>query len=489
MRLVPRTHAGQLALLLFIALLVAQGVAFVLFAGERARTARFAYQENILARTATLVRLLDEVPAATHDDVLDGASTRIVRFSRQAEPLTAQAGGAGEGFVARELGQALDMDPAEIRVAVEREDATPRWWRIGERGRLRLGDDDAPGAMAEHMARHMAGHMEDEHRERFGRRLRAGARHPVTWIRISVPLSDGGWLNVAAAPPPGPPPFGAAFLASLVLSVAAAGLVAFLVGRRIARPLGRLAETAEAFGRGEQVSPLAERGPDEMRRSARAFNEMRERIDRYVSDRSAMLAAVSHDLRTPITSLRLRAELVEDAEAREKLIETVAEMQAMTESVLAFLRSEAAHEETRSVDISALADSVVADLAELGLEVTMEDASPLPARCRPGEIRRALKNLIENAVRYGQRARVSVAAAGGEVRVRVEDDGPGIAPDEIGRVFEPFVRLDESRSRDTGGVGLGLSIARSILRAHGGEVTLANRPGGGLAATLSLPAA
>ena len=222
----------------------------------------------------------------------------------------------------------------------------------------------------------------------------------------------------------------------------------------------------------------------------RAFNLMRARLDRYVRDRTAMLAAVSHDLRTPITSLRLHAEFVEDAETKTKILAALDEMQRMTEDALAFIREDMQREETRTVDLPALVDSVAADLAELGHDIAVADSARVLAACRPAALRRALRNLLENAAGYGARATVRVEGDEcAEVRIVVEDEGPGIPETELERVFEPFVRLEASRSRDTGGTGLGLAIARSIVRGHGGDIALENREGGGLRATLALPGA
>ena len=202
-----------------------------------------------------------------------------------------------------------------------------------------------------------------------------------------------------------------------------------------------------------------------------------------------MLAAISHDLRTPITTLRLRAEFIEDPETRDKILETLDEMQQMTEATLAFLREDAAREDSRQVDLAALIQSLCDDLADAGREVAFAGAGRTPLVCRPVALKRALANLIENAVAYGARARVALEEGAAELRIVIDDDGPGIPPDRMEAVFEPFVRLEESRSRETGGVGLGLAIARSIARGHGGDVTLENRPEGGLRAILRLPKA
>jgi signal transduction histidine kinase len=200
-----------------------------------------------------------------------------------------------------------------------------------------------------------------------------------------------------------------------------------------------------------------------------------------------MLAAISHDLRTPITSLRLRAEFVEDEETRSRILDTLDEMQSMTEATLAFAREEAAEEETRTVDLAALVDSVVADLAELGHAVAFVGAERTLIACRRTALRRALRNLVDNAATYGKRAIVRLEQDPRELRVVIEDEGPGIPVPEKERVFEPFVRLEPSRSRETGGIGLGLAIARTIVRNHGGDIVLENRTDGGLRATVHLP--
>jgi signal transduction histidine kinase len=260
-----------------------------------------------------------------------------------------------------------------------------------------------------------------------------------------------------------------------------------IVIRRITKPMAQLAEAADRLGRGEEVEALAENGPSEVKRTTRAFNQMRERLQRFVQDRTRMLAAISHDLRTPITTLRLRAEMLDDEEDRSRILATLDEMEAMAEATLAFAREEAAREDTRAVDIAALVSSICDDLADLGQDVHWEDADKLPCRCRPMAYKRAVRNIIENAIRYGRTARVRLDRTPTAATIIVDDDGPGIAPDRIEDVFSPFVRLEESRSKDTGGVGLGLAIARSIIRGHGGDIELANRDGGGLRASIRIP--
>nr|WP_281379136.1 ATP-binding protein [Chthonobacter rhizosphaerae] len=259
--------------------------------------------------------------------------------------------------------------------------------------------------------------------------------------------------------------------------------------RRITRPLRDLARAADRMGRGETVDALPETGPEEVRRTVHAFNAMHDRVRRFVADRTRMLAAISHDLRTPLTSLRLRAEFVDDPDVRDRIVETVDEMSRMTEATLAFARDDALAEESHRTDLAALVTAVADDFADLGHPVTVTGPDKLELEVRPVSLRRAVRNLVENAVRYGACARLTVEATPTEALILVDDDGPGIPADRLEEVFEPFVRLEASRNQDTGGVGLGLSTARSIVRRHGGDLTLANREGGGLRATIRLPRA
>ena len=261
--------------------------------------------------------------------------------------------------------------------------------------------------------------------------------------------------------------------------------------RRITRPLADLRRAAERFGRGETPAELAERGPLDVRETVRAFNLMSARLQRYVQDRTLALAAISHDLRTPLTALRVRAEMIRRPETRTRMLATLDEMQDMVEATLQFAREEAEQEPPRAVDLSALVASVCEDLADTGADVRCEVPQRLIHRCSLTGVRRVLRNVVENAVRYGGSARVTLGDGATAVTIRVDDDGPGIDEADRERVFTPFFRAETSRSLDTGGVGLGLAIARSIVRRHGGDVRLgrtrenAARPG--LSVSITLP--
>ena len=308
----------------------------------------------------------------------------------------------------------------------------------------------------------------------------------VPTIRGGLP-AGGGWLNlVLAAPSPAPAAFGDGAVAST--SVMAVGIVAasVLLVRRLTGPLRRLAQAADRIGRGRSV-PIPQDGPEEVRRLAGALDAMQARITRLVDDRTQALAAVSHDLRTPITRLRLRAAFIDDAEAQERIEADLDEMEAMIAATLAYLQGEAEAEPEGLTDVAAMLSTLCHAAADAGGAVCYDGPAQLLARCRPTALRRAASNLIGNAVKYGEAARVRLAAAGDGLSIEVDDDGPGIPPGEMERVFEPFHRLEASRNRGTGGVGLGLTIARQAVEEQGGRLSLANREGGGLRASIRLP--
>jgi signal transduction histidine kinase len=273
----------------------------------------------------------------------------------------------------------------------------------------------------------------------------------------------------------------AATVATLVTSLGAA-----LVARRVVRPLSELTAAASVVARGGAAPRVDEKGPDDVRNAAIAFNKMTEKVTRTMESQRHLLSAVGHDLRTPITAMRINLEFVEDEELREGLQQNLDELQDLTEQVLAAARG-ASGETKRSVDLSALVESICADLDDLGEPVTWQNHAPAPVNCRPNEIRRAVRNLVENAVAYGSRADVQIANSSDGYDIVVDDEGPGIPEDERVRVFEPFVRLESSRNAATGGTGLGLTLAKAIAEGHGGQIVLENRAQGGLRARMHLP--
>jgi signal transduction histidine kinase len=307
---------------------------------------------------------------------------------------------------------------------------------------------------------------------------------------IAVRLVDGNWLNTRTQLPPVAPGWAVASLTAMAATALALIVMIVVLVRRVTRPLAGLAAAAESAGRGEVFTPLPEEGPSDVRDTISAFNRMQDRQQRFTADRIRMLAAISHDIRTPITSLRIRAEFIDDAALQAKILATLDEMQAMAEATLAFVREDTSDEAFVETDLEALAESVCADAVDLGKEAhfTPLEGGRLIANCQPFALRRALRNIVENALAYAGSATVHIERREAGVAIVVEDDGPGIAEADLPRVFEPFFRLEDSRNRQTGGMGLGMAIAQTILRAHGGDVCIANRPQGGLRVTLQLPA-
>lgn len=319
----------------------------------------------------------------------------------------------------------------------------------------------------------------------------AGAHGAGHLVMGSMQLPDGSWLNFSA------PVFHAPLRndghASLVsLSAMAVGivLVSTLVVGWLTRPLRRLAEAADSIGRDGPLTIVAmpEDGPREVRHAARAFNAMQGRIHQLVADRTLALAAVSHDLRTPITRMRLRAGFVEDAETQAKLDADLDEMEAMVSATLAYMRGGNEAEPRKRADLAAMLRTLVDDAADAGDRAGYTGPAHLELECRPVALKRAFANLVGNAIRHGGNAAVTLQP-GPPVVVTIADDGPGVPESECSRVFEPFHRIDGSRSRATGGVGLGLTIAKRAVEAEGGAILLRNRREGGLDAIVTLPAA
>jgi signal transduction histidine kinase len=302
----------------------------------------------------------------------------------------------------------------------------------------------------------------------------------------ALPLPDGSWLNFSAALFRPPAAEHATLLSTTAMGVGIL-LLGLLVVRLIGRPLRALSDAADRFGGPGPVVPVPEEGPREVRHAAQAFNRMQGRIDRLIADRTQALAAVSHDLRTPIARLRLRAGFVEDGEAARAIDADLDEMEAMIDSTLAYLRGETESEPRKQADVVAMVETLCDAAADAGADVVYAGPSQAKLVCSPVTLKRAFSNLIDNAVKYGGGARVSLDDHGRELLVRIEDDGPGIPEADMQMVFEPFRRLETSRNRGTGGSGLGLTIARRAVEQHGGTLLLSNRSGGGLLALVQLP--
>ena len=456
MRFVPDGMAGRLALLLALALLVANAVALALLSVERDQLGREAAVERAVERIVDAVPLIETLPPRGRERVLRRADSRFVN--------------------------------------------------VNVEGRARVG----PGAPDDAQAREVAARIADalEGREvradlRDGRRGDSAQWGPnARRLVLSIALAQGEWLNATLRAPPrrsrvsGP----AAILTVLGLSLAAVLTVALFYVRRLVRPLRALAAAARAAGRGDRTARVPEEGARELREAAGAFNDMQGRIARFDAERTRTLAAVGHDLRTPITSLRIRAEMLDD-NAREPIIRTLDEMRVMADGLVTFARGEGDGEASERIDLEPF-------LARLSNERGVAFVAGTPGSegkrtkaarrdeaqadgaitvvARPVALRRAIGNLIDNALRYAGSARVFLARNSSSAVITVEDEGPGIPPEHIEAMMDPFARGEASRSAETGGAGLGLAIARAILRSHGGTLELTNRAEGGLRASVTL---
>lgn len=447
LRLWPQSLVGQIILLVALALFVAQAINFALLLRERNRL-------TLMGQTAPAVyRVADALDNAGPRRGEPRDERRRARFvtgtpalEGQQRPDIAQR--------AATMFEDIGLPILTVRV-VERREVRP----IRRREMMRMRAEGEPA------------------RDRR-----------VNVLTLAAEYERGKWVVTQARSGERPPRFGGWLIGQTVILYVIVLLPLLWIGRRMARPMRQLTASAQQFARTGQADPVEERGPGDVRELTTAFNAMRARIFAMLDEKDRMLGAIGHDLRTPLASLRVRAESVEDESERARMSETIDEMNRMLEDILSLARAGRSTQAAQKVDLSALADAVVEDFLELGSPVEMAESDRAVANVRAQQIRRALRNLIENAVVYGERARVSVVQADGMIRLVVEDDGPGIAEDRMAEMMEPFTRLEGSRNRETGGAGLGLALVRAIMAEHGGQLRLANRAGGGLAATLELPA-
>lgn len=458
-RLWPAGIGGRVTLVLVAALLAVQAATAAVYWFDYRERHIEAQAAAIGDRVVRIVGLVEDMPAADRAGLiraLNSPGLRL-RFAASPQPLPPpperwRFAGAYEPVARRALAGLGDR-PLETRfLAPGRRDAA----------------DGFVGLAAER-----------------GGRDRGGWRGPALAIRVG--LRTGEWLLFRASmrPPRGSGLLAASFWLAPVLLLAV--VLSAWAARRMTRPLRRLAEAADRLGLDARAPPLEERGGRETRAAARAFNRMAGRIRALVDDRTTMLAAISHDLRTVATRLALRAEFIEDSEQRTRALADVEEMRAMLDATLSFARDDIAAEARVPVDLAALVRALVDDLADSGGAARYEGPDRLAMEARPAALRRAVANLLENALRYGGRADTRLEARDGAATVEIADRGPGIPPERREEVFRPFVRLEASRGRETGGIGLGLAIARAAARRHGGDIELRDREGGGLVARLTLP--
>jgi len=456
-RFLPKSLFGQTLFVLLAGLIISHAVGSWLYTFDREQAVRAIGGFAAAQRIANLSRLVQEAPREWRERIVVALSDQTFRVSLSAHPpvttVTSPDDAASDAikeFLAEQLPGVSGREP---RVVVSAPDGPPFGGFSPMMGR---------GPMM-----HGLGGFRD--------------------LQVAIPLPNGEWLSFATGLPVAGPAFSRQFLVSMaVMAIIILGVSIWVV-RRVTAPLSSLAVAAERLGRDVTAPALPETGTIETRRASRAFNEMQVRLRNLIENRTRLLAAISHDLRTPLTLLRLRVENVKDRQERDKMLATIAEMDSMIDATLKFSRDAAAAEPLRSADLASLVQSIIDDMRDAGLSVTMEPSQSLVCECRPAALKRALTNLIDNAVKFGRTAHIAINTTSSAIEITIDDEGPGIPEQELSRVFEPFYRLDESRSRDTGGIGLGLAIAQSIVQSHGGELILTNRPTRGVRASVRLP--
>lgn len=442
-RLIPRSLVGQMAVLLGAALMVAQLFNFALILNERQKLSLAQNQGPAITRFVTAAADVEQAVPEFKAAVVEDSSRRGARFSLDRLSLVGTAAERDERIEARlrdGLGEAA-VETTDLRATFSRE----------------------------------------------LRRTRNSPRQEVRVLVLSARQPNGLWLNARLPTPPADPWLTARLgAATLLLYLIVLG-VSLFIALRIARPLGDLARAADRFrGRGLPEAVVA-RGPADLRRAIEAFNAMNGRVVTLLDEKDRMLGAIGHDLRTPLASLRIRAESVEPEEERTRIIASIEQMAAILEDILVLARTGRAREEMRDMDLAALADSLVEEYRDLGRPVEMTGSPRVAASIQPNLMRRAIRNLIDNAVTYGGSAIVQVEERGGHAVIEVSDHGPGLSDDQLEAILDPFARADISRNRGTGGSGLGLAIARAVADGHDGELSLRNADGGGLIASLSIP--
>ena len=470
MRLLPRSLFGRLMLVLSAGLIVAQLLSATINLAERDRVLVRASGMQPAQRIADIVNLLDSLNPAERERIVAILNVPPMGVSLNRAPAaedSAVTGGLHAAMFSTVLRAALG-DERPVRVTMS---GTPPAWAPGAgRGR---GQGQGP------MGGPTGGPMAGPGMHRF-------APDGVSFL-VQARLQDGTWATFDTQVTPESANLPWRVLLTLAILLAAVLLLSYIAVRWVTRPPHLLAGAADGLGRDINRPPLPEGGPAEVGRAARAFNTMQTRLVGLIDARTRLLTAMSHDLKTPLTRMRLRAEMLEDDQLREKFEKDLVEMESMVTQTLEFMRGLSPREPAQLVDIMGLLESLQADNEAMGRAVRIDGRVARPWSGAPQLLRRCISNLVDNAVLYGKRAQIRIEEGSAELTLRVRDHGPGIPESEIAKVFEPFYRLESSRSRETGGTGLGLAVARNIAPAHRGDVHLRNHEDGGLEAILTLP--
>ena len=460
MRWLPQSLFGRLVLVLLGGLVLAQLATAYINLTERSQLLYRAGGVRLAERIADIGKLLDSLPLAERRKVVTVFNSAPLAISLDQPRLTADS-------EPQQTDMRLSMFTSVLHYALGPDMPAAIIRREGAPQRLQPNRPfAAPGMpMPSMMARTV----------------------DRAFFTVQITLRDGSWVTFDTLLSPQDTSIPARVALTLLILLGSVVVLSLVAVRWVTGPLSALASAADKLGADINQAPLAETGPLEVRRAARAFNTMQQRLSRFIADRTRILAAMSHDLKTPITRLRLRTEMLDDETLRGKFAKDLAEMESMVTQTLDFMRDASKIEAMQRIDVMALLESLQTDYQETGSAVAIQGTIAEPWRGRPNALKRCLTNLVDNAINYGARATLSLRDSAERIVIRVRDEGPGMPEDQLEKAFEPFFRGETSRNRETGGTGLGLGIARNIARAHGGELSLQNRPEGGLEATLTLP--
>ncbi|WNC72145.1 ATP-binding protein [Thalassotalea psychrophila] len=434
----PSGLTGRVALVLILALITVQLLSLPFYLRQQTSEATELYQHSTLQRINHIVKLFEQLNATQRRDLLPALNSPSLSMDAYYQLTQAESKATDEPSLAATLSTQLDRN---VIVKHAKQD----------------------GSMLLDM---------------FPSQQR---------IAIWVPLKDNSWLRFSTSSSLPSSGWIMHISAQIIMLCIAVIILAIVAARQLTRPIRTFAAAAERLGTDVNAEPIEEKGSTELRKATRAFNTMQQRLQSYVEDRTKMLAAISHDLRTSLTRLRLRTEFIEDEQQQRKAEHDLEDMEAMLASTLTFARDDAGQEKLVNLDLAKLIHTLCDDMEDLEKDVIYQGPEALTCLGRPTALKRAISNVIINAVNYGKKAKVTLSQDEENINIQVEDDGPGIPAEQIEKVFEPFVRLDQARNRSTGGTGLGLSITRSVIRSHGGDVTLKNHHKSGLVVTLALP--
>jgi len=462
-RFLPKTLTSQTILVLLIGLTVSHLFSMLIYSGDREEALAMLGGRNMAQRIANVAHLVADSPAEWQEKIVKNLNEPNFRVWITPESMLVPQESEGERVeTLRSYLKNQMHGPVINRIEIQFLESSEGVEPLADVG---------------------LGHWTHMQLMRF--------MHGIPFhhsLRISMEIGNGQWLNFMSILPESTSMWSMTSLLSLMSMALAVIVLSIWTVRRLTVPLRRFAQAANRLGKDVTAPPLPVSGPLEVQQAVIAFNEMQDNLKHLIENRTHMLAAISHDLRTPITLLKLRIEMMEDGEERTKMLKTLDEMEQMISSTLAFARQDAEQEERRVVELNALVETICDDLIDTGKDVSFLTEEKFIYECKPVAMKRALTNLIENAVKYGQRARVAIISSNGHnIEIAIEDDGPGIPEDKLKTVFEPFYRLESSRSRETGGAGLGLSVAQSIILAHGGSIELKSPLGEGLKVSVCLP--